>query len=74
MGKEFPTAFGRVLKTEEGVSITGGPIQGQISMYRTVLLLVISFLSHTLIPIVGPWFKNRMGIYHYSPKADYHKK
>lgn len=54
MGKEFPTAFGRVLKTEKGVSITGGPIQGQISMYMTVLLLVISFLSHTLIPIVGP--------------------
>lgn len=74
MGREFPTAFSRVLKTEKGASVTGGPIQGQISMYMTVLLLVISFLSQTLIPIVGPWFKNRMGIHRYSPIADYHKK
>lgn len=54
MGREFPTAFSRVLKTEKGAGVTGGPIRGQISMYVTVLLLVISFLSHMLIPIVGP--------------------
>lgn len=70
MSREFPTAFSGVLKTEKGVSITGRPIQGQISMYMTVLLLVISFFLNMLIPIVGPWFKNRMGIHHYSPKAD----
>lgn len=52
-GKEFPTAFSKVLKTQKGANTAGGQLRSDSHVW-TWLLLAIFFLSHMLIPVVSP--------------------